>query len=323
MSQLWYLSRRDVERLALTPAELVGLMEQAFRFKAAGQVELPPKPGVYPRPQAFIHAMPAYVRPLDAAGLKWVAAYPGNTRRGLPHVTGLIVLNDTETGVPVAVMDATWVTAMRTAAVSALSARFLGPDGEITLGIYGLGVQARSHLKVMAELLPVKRVVAYDEREERVQAFLRDAPGLAADVRAEAARSAEAMVRASNVVVTAGPIVKSPRPVVRASWLAEGILLLPVDFDASLEPEVFGRFERLVVDDIPQFEYYRSLGYFRSAPAAALELADLVEGRHAGRRSASERHMALNLGLAMEDVVVAQEIYRRARAQGIGTPLPL
>lgn len=323
MPELLYLSRRDVEAVALPADHLVELLEQTFRMKAAGQVQLPPKPGVHPRPDALIHAMPAYLAPLDAVGLKWISAYSGNTRRGLPHVNGLVILNDADSGLPVAVMDATWITAMRTAAVSLLCARRLVPAGPLTLGIYGLGVQARSHLQVFGALLPFGRVLAYDLRPERVEAFLHDAPALAPGIPVEAAAGPEPLVRESRVLVTAGPIFKQPRPVVRGEWIPEGAVLLPIDFGSALDPSAFEAVDRLVVDDVPQFEYYRSLGYFQAAPRADFELADLVMGKAPGRIRPTERIMALNLGLAMEDVAVGAELYRRARAAGVGTRLPL
>lgn len=323
MRELLYLSRADVEAVGLTPAELVELMEKLFRLKAAGQVQLPPKPGIHPRQDAFIHAMPAYIASLDAAGLKWVSGYPGNTRRGLPYINGLFILNDADTGLPLAVMDATWMTAMRTAAVSALAARHLAPPGPLTLALLGLGVQARSHLEVMAAVLPVERVQAWDARAERVEAFLKDVPRLAPGKPVAAAPTPRDAVAGAHVVVTAGPILRNPRPFIEANWVAEGALLLPVDFDAMVAPSAMAACQAFFVDDLPQFAYYRSLGYFAGAPEPGGELADVIARRTAGRRSPADRILDINLGLAMEDVGLGQQLYRRAVSRGIGTRLPL
>ena len=111
-----YLSRADVERVGLDLRSIIDLLERAFREKAEGRVEMPPKPGIHPRPDAFLHAMAASIPGMQAAGLKWVAGFPENTARGLPYVSGLLILNDVETGLPLAVMDATWITAYRTGA---------------------------------------------------------------------------------------------------------------------------------------------------------------------------------------------------------------
>jgi len=123
--QILYLSRADVEAVNLSMTTIVALLEQAFIEKGHGRVEMPPKPGVHTMPDAFIHAMPAYIPSMKSAGIKWVSGYPANFERGMPYISGLLILNDAETGVPYAVMDCTWITAFRTGAATALSARYL------------------------------------------------------------------------------------------------------------------------------------------------------------------------------------------------------
>ncbi len=114
--ELLYLSRKDVEDLGITMKEVLQVVDHGFRLKGLGKTEMPPKPGIHPRTNAFIHAMPAYVKEVEAAGLKWVSGYPANVEKGLPYITGLPILNDPETGIPIAVMDSAWITAMRTGA---------------------------------------------------------------------------------------------------------------------------------------------------------------------------------------------------------------
>ena len=124
-----YLSRQDVEDIDLPMLSIIDALEQMFREKGAGRVEMPPKPGIHTRQDAFIHAMPAYIPSLEVAGVKWISGYPGNQARGLPYITGLLILNDPETGIPTAIMDATWITAQRTGAATAVAARYLArPD---------------------------------------------------------------------------------------------------------------------------------------------------------------------------------------------------
>jgi ornithine cyclodeaminase/alanine dehydrogenase len=116
-----YLSRADVETVNLSMKEIIDLLEKAFLEKGNSRVEMPPKPGVHTMPDAFIHAMPAYIPSMRSAGIKWVSGYPENFKRGLPYITGLMILNDVDTGIPYAIMDCAWITAMRTGAASALS----------------------------------------------------------------------------------------------------------------------------------------------------------------------------------------------------------
>ena len=124
-----YLSREDVVTVDLSMPVIIEAVERMFREKGEGRVEMPPKPGIHTQPDAFIHAMPAYIPSLGAAGLKWISGYPGNQAKGLPYITGLLILNDPDTGVPTAIMDATWITAQRTGAATAVAARYLArPD---------------------------------------------------------------------------------------------------------------------------------------------------------------------------------------------------
>src|SRR3972149_12230196 len=116
--QLLFLSRADIEEAGITMKEIVSAVEQAFREKGEGHVEMPPKPGIHPASDAFIHAMPAYLPRLRAAGIKWVSGYPDNYKSGLTYISGLVVLNDPETGFPMAVMDGAWITAKRTGAAT-------------------------------------------------------------------------------------------------------------------------------------------------------------------------------------------------------------
>ena len=115
---LLYLSRADVEALALPMKRVIDAVESAFREKGEGTVEMPPKPGIHPSRDAFIHAMPALLKEMGAGGLKWVSGFPENKDRGLPYIAGLFVLNDMRTGFPLAVMDCTWITGARTGAAS-------------------------------------------------------------------------------------------------------------------------------------------------------------------------------------------------------------
>ena len=107
-NKILYLSRADVETVNLPMKQIIDLLEIAFREKGNGNVEMPPKPGIHTMPDAFIHAMPAYIPSMPSAGIKWVSGYPENFKRGLPYITGLMILNDVETGTPYAVLDCAW-----------------------------------------------------------------------------------------------------------------------------------------------------------------------------------------------------------------------
>jgi len=320
--QLLYLSRADVEAVALDIRTMIELLETGFREKGLGRVEMPPKPGIHTLPDAFLHAMPAYIPALASAGIKWVGGYPENYRHGLPYITGLLVLNDVETGIPYALMDCTWITAYRTAAATALSAKYLARPDSRTAGILACGVQGRTNLEALAALFPLARVFAYDIRREAQDRFVADMRAkLGLDVvGVNAAREAAAP---ADLVVTSGPILKHPTPTIEAGWLQPGSFASAVDFDSYWTPAALAEFDRIATDDHAQFRYYREAGYFQQTPDPWADLGEIVAGRKPGRERASERILAVNLGLALDDMAVAPEVYRRAKARGLGTWLPL
>ena len=320
--QVLYLSRAEIASLEVTMKEIIDVLFVAFREHGERRVEMPPKPGVHTRPDAFLHAMPAYLPALGSVGMKWVGGYPGNFRRGLPTITGLIVLNDEETGLPLAVMDCTWITAMRTGAATAVAARHLARPESESLGILGCGVQARSHLEALAALFPIRRVVAYDtlpEQAARFAQFARDRFGLEAEIAEDPRRAVEAL----DLVVTAGPILRKPHATIKAGWLSEGAFASLVDFDSYWEGAAMREVAKFCTDDVAQLEHYRRAGYFQDLPPIHATVGELVAGRKPGRENPREKTMTCNLGLALEDVATAPLVYRRALERKIGTWLPL
>ncbi|GMV06215.1 MAG: ornithine cyclodeaminase [Gemmatimonadota bacterium] len=319
---LRYLSRRDVESLALPMADVIDAVEGALREKGNGTAEMPPKPGVHPLPDAFIHAMPAYLKEQRAAGLKWVSGFPENAKRGLPYIAGLFVLNDVETGLPLAVMDCTWITGARTGAATAVAAKHLARPDARTAGILACGVQGRTNLEALSCVFRLERVHCYDIHAERARAYAAEMhERLGLDVRPVA--TAEQAVREMDLVVTSGPILKHPTPAIPSGWLAPGAFASPVDFDSYWTPEALEEVDLLGTDDTAQMEYYRTVGYFARTPAPYADLGEIVTGRKPGRTSEGQRTMSMNLGLAIEDVATARILYARALASGIGVSLPL
>ena len=320
--EILYLSRRDVETVDMPMTEIIDLLEKAFLEKGKGRVEMPPKPGIHTMPDAFIHAMPAYIPSMRSAGIKWVSGYPGNFKRGLPYISGLIVLNDVETGIPCAVMDCTWITAMRTGAASALSAKYLArPDSE-TIGILACGVQGRTNLEALSCLFPIKRVYAYDvlpEVQEKFIAEMSDRLGL----EILGVKGPKQAVTGSDLVVTSGPILKHPVPAIAKDWLRPGAFGSAVDFDSYWSGEALAQMDRIGTDDHAQFRYYRSAGYFQQTPEPYADLGELVAGIKPGRQNEKERTLAINLGLALDDMAVAPAILQRAKEKGLGVRLDL
>lgn len=322
--QILYLSQADVANVGLTMAEIVAAVEKGFAEMGHGRVEMPPKPGIHPGDGGnnFIHAMPAYIPAMQSAGVKWVSGYPGNQARGLPYITGLLILNDPDTGIPIAVMDCAWITAMRTGAASAVSAKYLARPESSTIGILACGVQGHTNLEAMKVLFPLEKVYAYDtnaDNARKLSDFGRRL-GLAVEV-VDEPRSA---VTGCDIVVTSGPILKVPHATIQAGWMDPGTFASLVDFDSFFSREALREADKWTTDHIGQYNYYKKVGgYFQSCPEVYAELGELVSGKKKGRENPREKTFAANLGLALDDMAVAPLIYHRAVERQIGTWLPL
>lgn len=320
--ELLYLSRADVEQIDLPMATIIAALEGMFLEKGEGRVEMPPKPGIHPLPDAFIHAMPAFLPSVGSAGMKWVSGFPENQKRGLPYISGLLILNDPDTGIPTCVMDCAWITAKRTGAATAVAAKFLARADSRSAGILACGVQGRSNLEALACVFELERVHAYDVYPEVAAVFAREmSDQLGLDVRV--VDSPREAVTGLDLVVTSGPILKHPTPTIEAGWLSPGSFASAVDFDSYFHGAALREADRLVTDDHAQMEYYRSAGYFTDTPRADSDLGEIACGRRPGRTTPEERTLVINLGLALDDMATAILIYRAALERGIGRRLPL
>jgi len=210
----------------------------------------------------------------------------------------------------------------RNGAATALSARYLARRDSRTAGIIACGVQGRTNLRALATRFPLERVFVYDVVPEVQRRFVEEMSAtLGIDV--VGVTSPKDAVVDSDLVVTSGPIRKHPEPAIESGWLRPGAFASAVDFDSYWTPAALGQFDAIVTDDRAQFDYYRSVGYFQATPDPHASLEELVVGTRLGRRRDDERTLAVNLGLALDDMAVAPEVHRRARAAGIGTRLAL
>jgi ornithine cyclodeaminase/alanine dehydrogenase-like protein (mu-crystallin family) len=320
--ELLYLAHADVAAAAPPLAEIIEAVALALTEKAHGRVLLPPKHTLHPYPGTLLQAMPAWVEAAHAAGLKWVSAFPQNKQRGLPALTGLIIVNDPETGLPEAIMDAAWITAARTGAATAVAARALARSDSQTLGLLGAGVQARANVAALKQVLSkLGRVVVYAPRTETVEVFRREVSaehGL--DV--QAVSSPEQAVREADVMVTATtwPRMNSEPPIL-PEWLKPGVFASVVDLDASWTGAAVAQFGRRFTDDLPTMAVAREKGTFRGWPEAE-DLGRVIAGMRPGRQNGEERILTVILGLGIYDVVVARRVVDEARRRGIGITLP-
>ncbi|MFO7803669.1 MAG: ornithine cyclodeaminase family protein, partial [Desulfovermiculus sp.] len=253
--EILYLTRKDVEDAGIQMPEIIEALEVTFQEKGEGRYEMPPKPGIHPGQDSFMHAMPAYVPHLQAAGIKWVSGNPGNQAKGLPYISGLLILNDPETGIPLSVMDATWITGKRTGAASAVAAKYLARKDSSSLGVIACGVQGRSHLEAFAHLFPLQKVRAYDVRPDLAAEYAREMSAVF-DLDVQVVSTVREAVQGMDIVVTSGPILKDPSPCIEPGWLSPGAFASPVDFDSYWTGAALQEMDKLATDDILQMEYY-------------------------------------------------------------------
>ena len=321
--KLLYLSKKDVETINVSMQEIIEALDEAFKEKGRGKIEMPPKPGIHTRPDAFIHAMPAYIPSLGSAGIKWVSGYPENYKQNIPYINGLLILNDPSTGVPLSVMDCIWITAMRTGAATAVAAKYMANTDSHTVGILGCGVQGRTNLKALTITIPaIKNVKAFDISNDAANRYaeeMRKDTGL--NVRIVA--TPKEAVYDSDIIVTAGPILKDPHPVIEDDWVKPRFFASPVDFDSYWKKSAFENCDKFVTDDKDQCLYYKSLGYFQHIPEIYADLGEIAAGLKPGRENSQEKIICANLGLAMDDMATAIKIYNKAVEKNIGTWLEL
>jgi ornithine cyclodeaminase/alanine dehydrogenase-like protein (mu-crystallin family) len=308
--EILILGRSDLEALEIDWTSVVDVLEDAFRYKAAGLVQNPPKPAIHPRPESFINAMPAYIGGSDRAGLKWVAGYESNRAIGLPYIYGVFLLTDAATGRPLAMMDGGWITEIRTAGVSGVALRQLRRPVS-TLAIVGCGVQGRRNLSaILAGHPEVSEVRAYD----RVPAATSTLLALAGDRRTVSVASPEAAPEGADVVVTAVTVPMGDGRLTGAGASGNAVFL-PLDYDDALAPSVAQGAALYTVDDLGQ---YRSTfpENFAGFPEPHGELGDIVAGALSVPFDA--RSVLMHLGIAMDDVALGGLAYDRAIARGIG-----
>lgn len=307
MSLTWLDDHAVRSVLPSIPAQL-DLVVETFVALARGRVELPPKPGLHPREGAFLNAMPAWLKDRDVVAMKWVASYPGNRAHGLGSVSGLIVVNDSETGHPEVIMDAAAITDLRTAVVSGVAIRHLAPDNWRRVAILGFGAQGRSHAEVVRVLRPDAELVAWGPRLTT--------PLGVGDEGVEVASTPHAAVEGADVIITAGPMPLDRAPIVPPEWLGEQCLVLPVDYDARLLPTVSQAVDVFAVDDLPQYASFVARGQFPGWAPPQASLGELLQRPRTGHR-----HLVCSLGVGAVDAAIASLVRDRARESGVGTRL--
>ena len=296
-------------------------------FARPGAAQLPPKTAIHPRAaDAFVHAMPAHLRADDPSGdlvgMKWVAGYATNTAVGLPGISAVVIVNDPETGFPVAILDGGPITAQRTAAVSGLAIRRYGPDpsGHHEVALIGAGVQGRSHLPVLAHLLPGATLHLFDPGPGRAEALAGVARSMGGFGEVVVHDSARATVEPADVVVTAASFgSKSASQSMTNAWLRPDATVVPIDYATYCAAEVANEASLFLVDNREQYLYNREHGNFDGYPEPHATIGEAIL---AGTARPAGRVVVTHLGVGLADLVFSDAIVRNAVARGLGVELP-
>ena len=319
---LRYLNADALDGLGLGIGDIVDILEDLFREKAKGELFMPPKIFFHRHGPRFYSAMASAAPALGFAGCKWQSGDPTNPARDLPYIQGLYILTEDETGQMVALMDAKWITGKRTAAASALVARQLAKTDDTQLAILGCGLQGRAHLEaIKGEVPTLTHCRAYDIMPDRQAAYVAELDGRF-DVTVTGAESAEAAVRGADIVVTGGPISEKRQPTLAPEWVSPGALLITIDYDSYVTDACIAAMDLVLTDDRGQIEDARkNKGKFPGVTRVDADNAELIAHGQGRRTHDKQRILAFNLGIALEDVATAAEIYRRAEATNAGTLL--
>jgi ornithine cyclodeaminase/alanine dehydrogenase-like protein (mu-crystallin family) len=317
-----YLSRDAVEQVNLPMGRVIEVVEAALVEKAHGRVQMPAKHWMEPRQTRWFGGMSSLIPSLGYAAMKWQSGSSENSKAGVPYLTGMLFLNRLDDGLVSAVMDSTWITQQRTAAESAVAVKYLAKAGAQNFAILGCGVQARSHLQAFRLVMPkLQEVVAFDIDPAAARTFAREVESTG--LRARVVDSPRAAIDATDVVVTAGPIEPQLPRTIDADWLHPGLLGITLDYDCYWKAAAFRTADRLLTDDFDQIEHIKEYGYFVGCPKPEAELGAVAAGLVPRRKSDAETVITMNMGVAVEDVATAKEIYELAKQKSIGVALPL
>ena len=273
-----FLSKADLDTLGLGMGDIIDILEEAFRAKAAGKVMMPPKIFFHRLGPRFYSSMVSASPALGYAGCKWQSGDPDNPGIGLPYIQGLYILTEDATGQMCAIMDSEWITGQRTAAASGLVIGHLAKDRDRTLGILGCGLQGRKHLEAVHAARPqFDECVCYDLLPERQERFIAEMTAKFGFDSIVGMSGPEEVARSCDVLVTGGPIQKDRKPVIQPTWIKAGMLVVTIDYDSYVTDEAIRSMDLVLTDDYGQIEdARRNEGKFPGMTRVDSTVAELV-----------------------------------------------
>ena len=326
-----YLSQGDIKSMGITMPQMIDLVEKVYTEKGNGRWAMPAKIALHTLPDKFpgdfLHAMPAMLPGLNAAGMKWVGGYENARLLGYPYISGLYILNDIETGIPMSIMDCIWITTYRTGAVTGLTAKYLAnPDSEVA-GLIGTGVQGRVNVEALSYTMPnLKEVRFFDHIDAAAEAYQAEMSERFPQITFKRVAKREDAVVDCDLLLSCVPCSVEPGiEFIEPDMIKKGATALPVDDLVLYKPETVGgdTFDKKYTDDQGQFDHFQSMGFFRTFKKTPEELGEAIIGKVARRESHDEKILTVNIGTGLCDVGSARFLYDMALEKGIGTKLAL
>ncbi len=331
--EVLFLGRDEVMHF-LNMGQVISEIEKVFEghgkksvvLSNPSKIVLPLEPSI----NGHFVALPAYIdlKQESAAGIKWISTFPGNPKQhGLHTSSAIVILNDPNTGFPVCLMEALFLTAYRTGAATAVGASRLANKDSHVIGLIGASFQGRHQLLALAEKFNLYECRVYDIDPKASETYRAEMLGKLPGMEIKICRSYEEAVSGSDIVVTATTYLP-PTPFFEGAWCKEGMLLVSIAAGPELKPEVLSKANKIVVDTIDGCMHQGALfPYFKSGQLKEKdiysELGQIVVGEKKGRENEDEFILYVPIGVGTEDVAVASMVYKLAKAQGKGEMLSL
>lgn len=325
-----YLNGHDVEKLALTDAEILAAVEEGLRAQGNGQTVIEPRMHLIPESsdKGHFNVLRGVVKPLGLAGVKIVGDFVDNYKLGLPSEMAVLNLFDPETGMPKAIIDATAITEMRTGAITALGGKYLGRKGSKVLGHIGARGTAYWNVRLLDHFFDFAEIRVHSRRKESRDGF---AEKLSRDLgkKVVATEDWESCLKDADVIVEASRLPE-PTPMLKTSWIKKGAFVVPYGTMSAVELSLTDIMDKMVVDDWGQCRKGLPFGALRqhvdqdklNENNLHAELGQIVAGRKTGREHDDETILFWHRGLSLSDIALGHALLAKAAAQGLGQTLP-
>lgn len=323
-----YLNGPDVQRIALTDDEILAAVEESLRAQGNGQTVIEPRVHLMPDPafNGHFNVLRGYVAPLNLAGVKIVGDFVDNYQQGLPSEMAMLNLFDPRTGIPVAVIDATFITDARTGAVTALGAKHLARKNSKVLGHIGARGTSYWNVRLLDRLFDFDEIRVHSRRPESRNSF---AARLEKDLgkKITVTEDWQSCVAGADIVVEASRL-NAPTPLLKTEWIKKGAFVVPYGTMSAVELSLTDIMDKLVVDDWGQCKG-GILGSLRAHVEAGklseqtlhAELGQIIAGKKPGRQSDDETNLFWHRGLSLSDIALGHALLQKGESLGIGQKL--